>query len=292
MPQDLLREASRRIKETAPQGRRLWNDKLAPAAAFHLVDSRAPSAGPNYGSQSTLPRINRRSQRTPQYKVQAEKSLIDILADFTAKQEGYAPTREDYLEALRAAADYSSRRQGTALATGLDVKPVDPEAEETILRATQKAAMETAPGKEGLGWKLTLGLYEDARAAGFDLGVEGMDALLRAATPHPHLLHSLLLHVADLNLQPSESTYRALLRPAITNQAIEQIVVLMYEMQEKGLKPATEQIKQAISVACAWKMPRLAIALVDIEERTALRPLESSVWLEILRCCSEEQFVS
>lgn len=292
MPQDLLREAGRRSKESAPQGRRLWNDKLAPAGASRLVDSRPPSAGPYYGAQSTLPRINRRSSRTPQYKQSSQKTLVEILADFSAKQEGYAPSREDYLEALRAAADYSARRQGTALATGLQVASMDDQAEEKVLRAAEKVVADTAPGREGLGWKLTLGFYEDARAAGFDLGIEGIDFLLHAASPHPHLLHSLLLHIADLNLQPSESTFRALLRPALTNQTIEQVVLLIHEMQVKDMKPVTAQIKSAISVACAWRMPRLAVALVDIEERTALRPMESSVWLEILRCCAEEQFVS
>lgn len=263
---------------------------MAPASATALVDSRAPSAGPAYyGSRSSLPKLN----RTSSARYTPPKKLADILGDFANKPEGYNPTREDYLDALRAAVDYAARRGPTALAVGHKVDPVDPAVHEVeYKRAAEREVADTAGGKEGLGWKLALGLYEDARASGIDLGIEGFDMLLAAATFHPHLLHSLLLHISDFNLQPTDATYRALLRPALVSQSIEQLVLLMHEMQAKEMKPATNQIRQAITAACAWRMPRLAIAFVDLEERTALRPMEQSAWIEILRCSAEEQFVS
>lgn len=105
--------------------------------------------------------------------VMAKNNLPGLLEGFQGMaKSGRKPSREAYLALLGAAADYSTERCFTDAAPSASQLIADSEAGSDFLEEQ---------GETGLGWQLAWCTWQDARLGDVDLGIEGLDLLIKVS---------------------------------------------------------------------------------------------------------------
>lgn len=87
-------------------------------------------------------------------------------------QSGRKPSREAYLTLLEAAADYSDKRGFTSDQNTSFELSANEDSTQAFLHEQ---------GETGLGWQLAWCTWQDARLGNIDLGIEGLDLLIKVS---------------------------------------------------------------------------------------------------------------
>ena len=154
------------------------------------------------------------------------------------------------------------------------------------------------------GW--ALGASRDAERGGIDLGVEGLEQLMRVSpqfrgladfklsTVYPPILPSLLIELSATSIQPTLSMYNAISRDAIVSSNLEQLVMIVHELFERDMIPSNALLKHIVRLTCEWGCPRLALQItekVEANSRDGTRA-DTATWIQILMSSADNQFVS
>jgi hypothetical protein len=103
----------------------------------------------------------------------ANNNLPGLLEGFQGMaKSGRKPSREAYLALLDAAADYSMERGNADVASSNERSLEDGELTPEFLQEQ---------GETGLGWQLAWCTWQDARLGDIDLGIEGLDLLIKVS---------------------------------------------------------------------------------------------------------------
>ena len=96
----------------------------------------------------------------------------------------------------------------------------------------------------------------------------------------------------DAGIEHNERTYALLIRRYLDDSNIEMAFKLLVEMEGRGLTPTLEAAEGIITLAARRRMPRLALELAENYEGSAVRRLETHVWVSCLLSSSECLYVS
>lgn len=85
-----------------------------------------------------------------------------------------------------------------------------------------------------------------------------------------------------------------LCRIAIHHSNLEQLVLLLNELWDRGSAPSIVIIQQAIRLACDHGLPRLAIGITQQHDRVngGVSRISTASWVRILISSAENSFVS
>lgn len=190
--------------------------------------------------------------------------LVDTLAGM--KAEGQKPTAAAYMALIQAAAEYTSRRG-----------------------AQQRRSENTS--EETLGLSIALAAIRDAKAGGIDLGVGALDELFSFSFVHPELLPSLLVELQK-SKAASPRAFNALGMHAVSEQSLEQLVVVLVEMLQHNMVPSTGLMSRFVQLACQWGYPRLALQVVQrVESMHGGSKASTQSWVQILTASADCQFL-
>ena len=93
-------------------------------------------------------------------------------------------------------------------------------------------------------------------------------------------------------ITPNATSYEILITHLAKEGNLEMALATLTEMEKRDLSPSTETAESIVLLATKQGNPRLALDLATSYEGVSVRPLSTTVWVQVLASCAEYLFVS